>query len=41
MKAEKSLIEKLDAILKEGIIDGIEYFMVSGDYTKFHLIKVV
>lgn len=28
-------------MVKEGIIDGIEYFMVSGDYTKFHLIKVV
>ena len=27
-------------MIKEGIIDGIDYKMVSGDYTKFNLIKL-
>lgn len=28
-------------MVKEGIIDGIEYKMVSCDYTKFKLIKLL
>jgi len=27
-------------MVKEGIIDGVEYKMVSGDYTKFNLVKL-
>lgn len=27
-------------MIKEGLIDGVEYKMVSGDYTKFNLIKL-